>query len=87
LLLPHRPQLWRPFVPLCETQGKPESCFSTPLPELEALLHLFVRGLLTARIAKLLRLQPLGMLLFVFCRRVVTVFTVPTLQRDDFPHV
>jgi hypothetical protein len=46
-----------------------------------------VRGLLAAGIAKLLGFQPLGMLLFVFCRCVVTVFTVPALQRNNFPHL
>jgi hypothetical protein len=45
-----------------------------------------VRGVFPARIAKLLRLQPIRMLLLVFCRRVVAVFTVPALQRDNFPH-
>jgi hypothetical protein len=54
---------------------------------LKTLFHFFVRGLLAARIAKLLGLQTLGMFLFVFCRRVVTVFAIPALQRNDFPHL
>jgi hypothetical protein len=45
-----------------------------------------VRGLLAAGIAKLPGFQPLGMFLLVFCRCVVTVLTVPALQRDNFPH-
>jgi hypothetical protein len=45
-----------------------------------------VRRLLPAGVAKLLGLQPLGMLLFVLRRGVVAVFTIPTLQCNDFAH-
>jgi hypothetical protein len=46
-----------------------------------------VRRLLAARVAKLLRLQAFRVLLLVLRRRVVTVFTIPALQSNDFPHV
>jgi hypothetical protein len=39
-----------------------------------------------ARIAKLLRLNTLGMLLLVLRSRVVAVLAIRALQRDDFPH-
>jgi hypothetical protein len=39
-----------------------------------------------ACIAKLLRFHALGMLLLVLGRRIVAVFAIPALQRDDFPH-
>jgi hypothetical protein len=58
-----------------------------PTEREKTLLHFFVRSLLAARIAKLLGLQAFGVLLLVLCRRVVTVFTIPALQRNDFPHV
>jgi hypothetical protein len=45
-----------------------------------------VRRLLSARVAKLLRFHPLGMLLFVLRCRVIAVFAIPALQRDDFSH-
>jgi len=51
------------------------------------LLHFLVRSLLATRIAKLLRFQSFGVFLFVFCRCVVAVLTVPALQRNNFPHV
>jgi hypothetical protein len=51
------------------------------------LLRLFVRRVLAAGIAKLLGLQPLGMLLLVFCGGVVAILAVTTLQRNDFPHL
>jgi hypothetical protein len=45
-----------------------------------------VRGLLAAGIAELPGFQPLGVFLLVLGRCVVTVLTVPALQRDDFSH-
>jgi hypothetical protein len=45
-----------------------------------------MRRLLAARIAELLRFHPLGMLLLVFRRRVVAVFAIAALQRNDFAH-
>jgi hypothetical protein len=46
-----------------------------------------MRGLLPARIAELLGFQTFGVFLLVFGRCVVTVLTVPALQRDNFPHL
>jgi hypothetical protein len=45
-----------------------------------------MRRVLAARVAKLFRLQTLGVLLLIFRRRVVAVFAIPTLQRNGFPH-
>jgi hypothetical protein len=45
-----------------------------------------VRGLLPARIAKLLRFQTFRVLLLVLARCVVAVLAIPALQRDDFSH-
>jgi hypothetical protein len=45
-----------------------------------------VRGVLAARIAKLFRLDALGVLLLVLRRRVVAVFAIAALQRNDFSH-
>ena len=50
------------------------------------LLHFLVPGVLPARIAKLSRLHPLGVLLLVFRRRVIAIFAIPALQGDNFPH-
>jgi hypothetical protein len=58
-----------------------------PTKREKTLFHFFVRRLLAARIAKLLRLQAFRVLFLVLRRRVVTVFTVPALQCNDFPHV
>jgi hypothetical protein len=49
-------------------------------------LHFFVSGLLAAGVAKLLGLQPLGMLLLVFRCGVIAILAVTTLQRNNFPH-
>ena len=43
------------------------------------LLHFLVTGVLAARIAKLLRLHPVGMLLPIFRGRVIPVFAVVAL--------
>ena len=64
-------------------QGKPVLPYHKPC---EKLLHFLVRGLFTARIAKLPGLQAFGVFLLVFGRCVVAVLTVPALQRNDFPH-
>jgi hypothetical protein len=45
-----------------------------------------VSGLLAAGIAKLLGLQPLGMLLLILRGGVIAILAVTTLQRNDFPH-
>jgi hypothetical protein len=45
-----------------------------------------VPGVLAARIAKLPSLDALGVLLLVLGRRVVAVFAIAALQRNDFSH-
>jgi hypothetical protein len=55
-------------------------------PPTRALLHFLVAGVLSARIAKLLRLYTVGMLLLVLRGRVVAVFAIAALQSDDFSH-
>jgi hypothetical protein len=52
----------------------------------EKLLHFLVRRLFAARVAKLLRFHPLGVLLLVLRRRIVAVFAIAALQRNDFTH-
>jgi hypothetical protein len=42
--------------------------------------------MLAARVAKLFRLQPVGVLLLVLGRRVVAILALPALQRNYFPH-
>jgi hypothetical protein len=50
------------------------------------LLHFLVRRLFAARVAKLLRFQPLGVLFLIFCGRVVAVFAIAALQRNNLAH-
>jgi hypothetical protein len=50
------------------------------------LLHFLVPGVLAARIAKLPGLHAFGVFLLVLGRRVVAVFAIAALQRDDFSH-
>jgi hypothetical protein len=45
-----------------------------------------VARVLAARLAKFLRFQPVGMLLPILGGRVVPVFAIVALQRDDFAH-
>jgi hypothetical protein len=42
--------------------------------------------MLPARLAELLRFQPVGMLLPVLGGRVIPVFAIVALQRNDFAH-
>jgi hypothetical protein len=42
--------------------------------------------MLAARVAKLFRLQTIGVLFLIFRRRVVAVLAIPALQRNGFPH-
>ena len=56
------------------------------VPALKKLLHFLVRRLPAASVAKLFRLQPLGVLLLVFRRRVVAVFAFAALQRYRLAH-
>ena len=53
---------------------------------LQALFHFLVSRVLPARIAKLFRLQPVGVFLLVLRRRIVAVLAIPALQRNCFPH-
>src|SRR5579864_1108394 len=65
------------------------SRWTTPLkpkPSLRKLLHFLVRRVLAARVAKLFRLQTVGVLLLVLRRRIVAVLAIPALQRNGFPH-
>src|ERR1700678_2024683 len=52
----------------------------------ENLAGIFSSGVLSARIAELRGLQPLGMLAAVLRRRVIPVLTIVALQCDDFSH-
>jgi hypothetical protein len=45
-----------------------------------------VSRLLAAGVAELPGFQPLGVLFLVLGGRVVAVFTIPALQRNNFPH-
>jgi hypothetical protein len=45
-----------------------------------------VSGVLPARLAKFLRFQPVGMFLPVLGGRVIPVFAIVALQRNDFAH-
>src|SRR3981189_1969803 len=55
----------------------------TPLSQ---LLHFLMARVLAARITKLLRLHPVGMFLPMLCGRVIPVFAIVALQRDNFAH-
>jgi hypothetical protein len=45
-----------------------------------------VPGVLAARLAEFLRLQPVGVFLAILGGRVVPVFAIVALQRNDFAH-
>jgi hypothetical protein len=45
-----------------------------------------VTGVLAARIAKLLRFHPVGMLFPILGGRIIPVFAIVALQRNDFSH-
>ena len=45
-----------------------------------------MRGVAPTRLTKLLRLQPVGMLLAILARRVISILALVALQRDDFSH-
>src|SRR3981081_1877831 len=70
-----------PSIRLCRLSG--QAVEPTPLSQ---LLHFFVPGVLAARIAKLLRFHPVGMLLPIFGGRVIPIFAIVALQRNDFAH-
>ena len=71
------------LTPLCTTM-QAERTASPPAWRL--LLRLFMIRVLSARIAKLRKLQPTRRCLLVLCGGVVTVLTLGALQRDDFAH-
>jgi hypothetical protein len=50
------------------------------------LLNFLMPGVLAARIAKLSGFHAFGVLLLVLGRRVVAVFAIAALQRNDFSH-
>jgi hypothetical protein len=50
------------------------------------LLNFLVPGVFAARVAKLPSLDALRVLLLVLGRRVVAVFAIAALQRNDFSH-
>src|SRR5258708_12585727 len=70
-----------PSARLRQTSG--QAVEPTPLTR---LLHFLVTRVLAARIAKLLRFHPVGMLLPILGGRVIPVFAIVALQRDDFSH-
>src|SRR6267378_42360 len=72
--------------PACPSPQRKTTPRENHLCENEDLLHFLVRRLFAARIAELLRLQPLGVLFFVLRRRVIAVFAIAALQRNDFAH-
>jgi len=45
-----------------------------------------MRSLLVTELAKLLQLDAVGVIAFVFSRRIVSLFAVCACQRDDNPH-
>jgi hypothetical protein len=57
-----------------------------PAPKTATLLNFLVPGVLAARIAKLPGLHAFGVLLLVLGGRVVAVFAIAALQRNDFSH-
>jgi len=67
--------------------AEPFPCHSDLQYSESRLLNFFVRRVLPARVAKLLRFHPVGMLLPVLHGGVVPVFTIAALQCDDFSHV
>ena len=52
-----------------------------------ASLHFFVQCMTPTSGAELLELQPLGRLLLIFGRVIISVLTLATLQCDDFAHL
>ena len=80
--------------PVAPAKGLPLGTFLSGLPfaslkpgNKTLLLHFLVARVLAARIAKLLRLQPVGMLLPILGRRVIPVFAIVALQRNNFAHL
>ena len=80
--------------PVAPAKGLPLGTFLSGLPfaslklgNKTPLLHFLVTGVLAARVAKLLRLQPVGMFFPILGRRVIPVFAIVALQRNNFAHL
>jgi hypothetical protein len=71
---------------LDDSPKKPQTAPPDACSKNGKLLNFFVPGVLAARIAKLPGLHTLGVLLLVLRRRVVAVFAIAALQRNDFSH-
>jgi hypothetical protein len=71
---------------LDDSPKKPKTARSEPWLQNGNLLNFLVSGVLAARIAKLPGFHTLGVLLLVLGRRVVAVFAIAALQRNDFSH-
>jgi hypothetical protein len=50
-----------------------------PITKLQNLFHFFMGGVLTAAVAELFELQPLGRRLAIFSRRVIAFFAITAL--------
>jgi hypothetical protein len=55
-----------------------------PITKLQNLFHFLMRRVLAATLAKLLHLQPIGRGLAILGRRVIALFAIAALHRDDF---
>jgi hypothetical protein len=71
---------------LDDSPKKPKTAPPDACSKSGKLLNFFVPGVLAARIAKLPSLDAFGVLLLVLGRRVVAVFAIAALQRNDFSH-
>src|SRR5690348_14279451 len=83
---PRRRRASRRSIPTCNKTNSPRPTPLNRARDKNRLLHFLMRRMLPARIAELLRLQPVAVLLLVLGGRVVSVFTVVALQCDDFAH-
>jgi hypothetical protein len=71
---------------LDDSPKKPQTAPPDACSKNGKLLNFFVSGVLAARVAKLSRFHALGVFLLVLRRRVVAVFAIAALQRNDFSH-
>jgi hypothetical protein len=71
---------------LDDSPKKPKTAPPDACSKNRKLLNFLVPGVLAARVAKLPGLHAFGVLLLVFGRRVVAVFAIAALQRNDFSH-
>ena len=71
-----------------QQNGGPPTPYASPLTaQLLTLFHLFVRRVLPAELAKLVSFQPIGIVLFVLHRRIVTLLAGCAGHIDDFAHL